>query len=97
MPGGAAIGVLLVFQASVTTLIKLYIIVVFTSFLLGQIGMVRHWRRSIRELRDAAAHGHAALVHTRGLAPLRSDPDPRRVGAHAPAVLPERGSQDRDR
>ena len=44
----AAIAVLVVFQARLTTLIQLYIIGVFVSFSLGQIGMVRHWRRVLR-------------------------------------------------
>ena len=34
-----------VYQANLTTLIQLYIIGVFVSFSIGQIGMVRHWRR----------------------------------------------------
>lgn len=46
--GIGAIVVLLVFQAKLTTLIQLYIIGVFVSFSLGQIGMVRHWRRVLR-------------------------------------------------
>lgn len=49
--GTAAIVVLLVSQANLTTLIQLYIIGVFTSFTLGQIGMVRHWRAEMRALR----------------------------------------------
>lgn len=52
--GIAAIGVLIVYQANLTTLIQLYIIGVFTSFSLGQVGMVRHWRRSLRGLRELA-------------------------------------------
>jgi hypothetical protein len=36
----------------VTRLIQLYIIGVFTSFTLGQTGMVRHWNRAIRLERD---------------------------------------------
>ena len=43
--GIAAIGVLVLFQANLTNLIQLYIIGVFVSFSLGQVGMVRHWRR----------------------------------------------------
>ena len=44
-----AAGLLIVaFQASVTHLIQLYIIGVFVSFTLGQIGMVVHWRRRRR-------------------------------------------------
>jgi amino acid transporter len=45
----AAGGLILVYQASVTDLIQLYIIGVFTSFSVGQIGMIRHWRRGMRE------------------------------------------------
>ena len=57
--GLAAIAVLIVFQARLTTLIQLYIIGVFVSFSLGQIGMVRHWRRVLRENR-ARTGGEAA-------------------------------------
>ena len=48
--GAVAIAVLVIYQAQLTTLIQLYIIGVFTSFSLGQIGMVRHWQRSLRNL-----------------------------------------------
>jgi amino acid transporter len=47
-----AIAILIVFRADVTTLIQLYIIGVFTSFTLGQIGMVRHWLRILRHGTD---------------------------------------------
>jgi amino acid transporter len=50
--GIVAIGVLIVYQANLTTLIQLYIIGVFVSFSLGQIGMVKHWRRALRGLRE---------------------------------------------
>lgn len=53
--GIVAIGVLIVYQANLTTLIQLYIIGVFVSFSLGQIGMVRHWRRVLRGLNDLPA------------------------------------------
>jgi amino acid transporter len=36
------------FRAEVTALIQLYIVGVFVSFTLSQIGMVRHWNRSLR-------------------------------------------------
>ena len=56
--GIAAIAVLVVFQAKLTTLIQLYIIGVFVSFSLGQIGMVRHWRRVLRgPAEDASGPG----------------------------------------
>lgn len=35
------------FNASVTALIQLYVVGVFISFTLGQIGMVRHWNREL--------------------------------------------------
>nr|BFF16247.1 hypothetical protein GCM10025699_75500 [Microbacterium flavescens] len=44
-----ACAILLVYQASVTGLIQLYIIGVFVSFTLGQTGMVVHWTRMLRE------------------------------------------------
>jgi len=57
--GAAAILVLVVSQANLTTLIQLYIIGVFVSFSLGQLGMVRHWLRELASLRrgDAAQAG----------------------------------------
>ncbi|MGY1846230.1 APC family permease [Blastococcus sp. SYSU DS1021] len=39
---------IVVFEADVTRLIQLYIIGVFTSFTIGQWGMVRHWNRELR-------------------------------------------------
>lgn len=51
--GLAAALVLIVFQAQLTTLIQLYIIGVFVSFSLGQIGMVKHWRRELRFVKGA--------------------------------------------
>ncbi len=44
-----------VFKADVTSLIQLYIIGVFTSFSLGQTGMVRHWTRLLKTERDPQA------------------------------------------
>ena len=46
----SALAILLViaFKANVTSLIQLYIIGVFVSFTLSQIGMVRHWTRLLR-------------------------------------------------
>jgi amino acid transporter len=43
-----------IYKADVTRLIQLYIIGVFTSFTLGQTGMVRHWNRALRTERDPA-------------------------------------------
>jgi amino acid transporter len=41
----AALILIIVYQASVTGLIQLYIIGVFTSFTIGQLGMLKHWGR----------------------------------------------------
>lgn len=61
--GLVAAAVLIVFQARLTTLIQLYIIGVFVSFSLGQLGMVKHWRRELRLLsRKAVADRRAAAV-----------------------------------
>ncbi|MGY1666157.1 APC family permease [Geodermatophilus sp. SYSU D00696] len=45
---------IVVFDASVTSLIQLYILGVFISFSIGQWGMVRHWNRELRASTDAA-------------------------------------------
>ncbi|MBI5160905.1 MAG: APC family permease, partial [Micrococcales bacterium] len=45
----AAAVILVVYRANVTALIQLYIIGVFTSFTLGQTGMIRHWTRLLRD------------------------------------------------
>ncbi|QAY60388.1 APC family permease [Microbacterium protaetiae] len=50
--GVAAIVVLLVYEANLSNLIQLYIIGVFVSFSLGQIGMIRHWIRGLRRIRS---------------------------------------------
>jgi amino acid transporter len=47
-------GLIWIYDANVTRLIQLYIIGVFTSFTLGQTGMVRHWNRTLRIEHDAA-------------------------------------------
>jgi amino acid transporter len=54
MLAAVAGGLLVVYSASVTRLIQLYILGVFTSFTLSQIGMVRHWNR---EMLTATAAG----------------------------------------
>ncbi|BDX32907.1 DNA-binding protein [Mycobacterium antarcticum] len=50
----AAIAFVVAFRAEVTALIQLYIVGVFVSFTLSQIGMVRHWTRLLRAETDAA-------------------------------------------
>lgn len=46
---GAAILLIIRYDAKVTDLIQLYIVGVFVSFTLSQIGMVRHWNRHLRD------------------------------------------------
>jgi amino acid transporter len=49
---GFAILLILVFDASPTRLIQLYIIGVFVSFVCSQTGMIRHWNRNLRTTTD---------------------------------------------
>ncbi|WP_286958754.1 MULTISPECIES: APC family permease [Arsenicicoccus] len=49
----AAIVLVVIFNAEVTKLIQLYIVGVFVSFTLSQIGMIRHWNRLLRGDTDA--------------------------------------------
>ena len=44
----AAAALIIGFEANLDRLIQLYIIGVFTSFTLSQLGMVRHWQRALR-------------------------------------------------
>ena len=53
----AAALLVVIYDAKVTALIQLYIVGVFVSFTLSQIGMVRHWTRHLRLERDAAERG----------------------------------------
>ncbi|CAM4338911.1 hypothetical protein MB901379_01846 [Mycobacterium basiliense] len=48
----AAVGAVVAFRAELTALIQLYIVGVFISFTLSQIGMVRHWTRLLRTETD---------------------------------------------
>ena len=50
----AALAAIIAFRAQVTALIQLYIVGVFISFTLSQIGMVRHWTRLLRNESDPA-------------------------------------------
>jgi amino acid transporter len=49
-----AIALILAFNAEVTRLIQLYIVGVFVSFNLSQLGMIRHWTRHLRTETDPA-------------------------------------------
>lgn len=48
----AAMALVLIFSASVTALIQLYVVGVFVSFTVGQFGMVKHWTRHLLSERD---------------------------------------------
>ncbi|WP_298457016.1 APC family permease [uncultured Cellulomonas sp.] len=48
----AAVALIWAFDAQVTRLIQLYIVGVFVSFTLSQLGMVRHWTRELRTAPD---------------------------------------------
>lgn len=56
----AALALELVFQASVTALIQLYILGVFTSFTIGQIGMLKHWGRMLKPKKGQSNESYAA-------------------------------------
>ncbi|MEO3939161.1 APC family permease [Dermatophilaceae bacterium Soc4.6] len=47
-----AVALIVAYQATVTSLIQLYIVGVFVSFTLSQSGMIRHWNRHLRTERD---------------------------------------------
>lgn len=55
---GAAVLLVWVYGADSTKLIQLYIVGVFVSFTLSQIGMVRHWNRHLKTEKDQAKRRH---------------------------------------
>ena len=64
-----AIVLIIAFDAQVTRLIQLYIVGVFVSFTLSQLGMVRHWNRLMRVEPDAAARarmGRSRVINAIG-------------------------------
>ncbi len=66
-----AIGLIVAFDAQVTRLIQLYIVGVFVSFTLSQLGMVRHWTRALRTEPEPTARSRmkrSRVVNTIGLA-----------------------------
>ncbi|MFG3104251.1 APC family permease [Streptomyces sp. NPDC048182] len=62
---GAAMLLVLIYGADSTRLIQLYIVGVFVSFTLSQIGMVRHWNRHLAAERDQAKRRH--MVRSRAI------------------------------
>ncbi|MBO3093267.1 APC family permease [Cellulomonas dongxiuzhuiae] len=66
----AAIALIWMFDAQVTRLIQLYIVGVFVSFTLSQLGMVRHWTRGLRTEPDPAVRRRmrrSRVINTIGL------------------------------
>jgi amino acid transporter len=66
---GAALLAIIAFRAELTALIQLYIVGVFISFTLSQIGMVRHWTRLLRTETDPKTRGkmmRSRVVNTIG-------------------------------
>jgi amino acid transporter len=66
-----AVLLIVVFDAQVTRLIQLYIVGVFVSFNLSQLGMIRHWTRALRTEKDATERRRmmrSRSINTFGLA-----------------------------
>jgi amino acid transporter len=66
----AALLAIIAFRAELSALIQLYIVGVFISFTLSQIGMVRHWTRLLRTETDPSARRkmmRSRVVNTIGL------------------------------
>ena len=66
----AAIVLIQAFDAEVTRLIQLYIVGVFVSFNLSQLGMIRHWTRHLKTETDPAARSkmiRSRIVNSIGL------------------------------
>jgi amino acid transporter len=65
----AALSAIIAFRAELTALIQLYIVGVFISFTLSQIGMIRHWTRLLRTETDPKVRGkmmRSRVVNTVG-------------------------------
>jgi amino acid transporter len=65
-----AIVLIVAFDAQTTRLIQLYIVGVFVSFNLSQLGMIRHWTRHLKTEKDPAQRRHmmrSRAINTFGL------------------------------
>jgi amino acid transporter len=68
---GLAMVLIIAFRAEPTRLIQLYIVGVFVSFNLSQLGMIRHWTRHLKTERDPAVRRRmfrSRAINTFGLA-----------------------------
>ena len=91
---GVALVLVIAFDAEVTALIQLYIVGVFVSFTLSQLGMIRHWNRLLRtetdpqmraRMRRSQAINAIGLVHDRDGAGHRADHEVRWRGRGSPS------------
>ncbi len=67
---GAAVVLIIAFDAEVTRLIQLYVVGVFISFTMSQLGMVRHWTRLLAtepDARERARMARSRVVNAVGL------------------------------
>jgi amino acid transporter len=67
---GFAVLLIVAFDAQTTRLIQLYIVGVFVSFNLSQLGMIRHWTRHLKTETDPAKRRHmirSRMINTFGL------------------------------
>ena len=67
---GFAVILIIAFDAQTTRLIQLYIVGVFVSFNLSQLGMIRHWTRHLKTEQDPAARRRmmrSRMINTFGL------------------------------
>ncbi|MET7273217.1 MULTISPECIES: APC family permease [Streptomyces] len=62
---GAAVLLVVIYGADSTRLIQLYIVGVFVSFTLSQIGMVRHWNRHLATEKEQAKRRH--MIRSRAI------------------------------
>ncbi len=62
---GFAVVLIIAFNAETTRLIQLYIVGVFVSFNLSQLGMIRHWTRHLKTETDLAKRRH--MIRSRGI------------------------------
>ena len=88
-----AIILIVAFNAETTRLIQLYIVGVFVSFNLSQLGMIRHWTRHLKTETDPAERRR--MYPLAGDQHLRPRHDRRRVRDRAAHQVPGR-RLDRD-
>jgi hypothetical protein len=70
MLAGAAVVLVVAFDAEVTRLIQLYIVGVFVSFTMSQTGMIRHWTRHLKlttDSRERARMRRSRVINSIGL------------------------------